>query len=206
MRRKSSRRGSAGIAHRPPPRARRGGAVAGISGPQWLPVPRLRSSVSGPGPQRRRRHGSGPAFRRARIWLLHLLLYLLLCATRRYAPKGHTRQSISKISSLLRTLGGPRRAAGSAECPIARLLPACSGGGRAAGMTADRICIRGCAVSWSRRRTALRLARRAVIRTWTIGDCSLCRSCHYTAQAIPHPYLQIDKTCLRRQCTAFLRR
>ena len=60
----------------------------------------------------------------AEIRLLHLQLHLLLCAT--HQP-----------FSLLHALGGPRRAAGSAEWPIARLPPACRAGGTAAGTTAD---------------------------------------------------------------------
>ena len=68
--------------------------------------------------------------------LLHMLLHLLFCSTR-------------QPFSLLRKLGSLRRTAGSAEWPIIRLPPACSGGGRAACMTADSICIRGCPVSGS---------------------------------------------------------
>ena len=62
----------------------------------------------------------------AEIRLLHLQLHLLLCATH-------------QLFSLLHALGGPRRAAGSAEWPIARLppAPACRAGGTAAGTTAD---------------------------------------------------------------------
>ena len=60
----------------------------------------------------------------AGIRLLHLQLHLLLCATR-------------QPWRVLHALGGPRRAAGSAEWPIARLPPACSAGEGAAGTTAD---------------------------------------------------------------------
>ena len=72
---------------------------------------------------------------------LHLPLHLLLCSWH-----CATRQPFG----LLHALSCPRRAAGSAEWPIARQPPACSGGGRAAGMTADRHSIRGCTVSWPR--------------------------------------------------------
>ena len=130
----------------------------GISGPHWLPMPLQHSSVSGPGPSGGAWTVEGPTFRRAWIGLLHLPLHhdLLLCATRRHAPRLRSgRQLQDKPFSLLRALGGPRCAAGSAEGSIARLPLACSGGGRAAGMTADRIRTRGCAVSWPQRRTAL---------------------------------------------------
>ena len=60
----------------------------------------------------------------AGIRLLHPQLHLLLCATR-------------QSWRVLHALGGPRRAAGSAEWPIARLPPAYSAGGRAAGTTGD---------------------------------------------------------------------
>ena len=60
----------------------------------------------------------------AGIGLLHLELHLLFCVTR-------------QPYSLLHALGGPRRAAGSAEWSIARLPPARSSGGRAACMIAD---------------------------------------------------------------------
>ena len=60
----------------------------------------------------------------AGIWLLCLQLHLLLCSTR-------------KPWRVLHAMGSPRRAAGSAEWPIAQLTPACSGGGRAAGTKAD---------------------------------------------------------------------
>ena len=49
------------------------------------------------------------------IRVLHLRLKSVWCATR-------------KPFSLLHALSGPRHAAGSAEWPIALLLPACSGG------------------------------------------------------------------------------
>ena len=98
----------------------------------------------------------------AGISLLHLQLHLLLCSTR-------------QPWRVLHALGGPSGAAGSAVWPIARLPPACSAGGgcrpRAAleeGFQArQQICIRirGCTVSWPRRRCT-GSARQAVIRTW----------------------------------------
>ena len=96
----------------------------------------------------------------AGVWFLHLLLHLLLCSTR-------------QPFSLLHAPGCPRRVAGSAEWPISQLQPACSGGGRAAGTTADshlhpRLH---CLV------TALALpdgSLHALKRTWLEDACTVC--------------------------------
>ena len=87
----------------------------------------------------------------AGIRLLHLQLHLLLCATR-------------QPWRALHALGGPRRAAGSAEWPIARLPPACRSAALEEGLQARqqiRIRIRGCTVSWPVATAALRIQRSA---------------------------------------------
>ena len=131
---------------------------SGISGPQRLHMPRRRSCVSVPGSKRRRRRGSGPCLS---LGPDRVITSAAAFAVVRHAPGAQRhapprsaaapRSAVpsSACSALLRAMGGPRRAAGSAEWPIALLMPACSGGGKAAWMTTDRI--RGCAVSKPRR-------------------------------------------------------
>ena len=97
----------------------------------------------------------------AGIRFLHLQLHLLVCSTR-------------QPWRVLHALGGPRRAAGSAEWPIARLPPACRSAALEEGLQARqqiRIRIQGCTVSWLRRRCA-DSARQAVIRTWLEDACT----------------------------------
>ena len=94
----------------------------------------------------------------AGIRLIHLQMHLLLFAT-------------CQLWCMLHVLGCPRRAAGSAEWPIAQLQPlvALEGGLQAQ----QQICIRiwGCAVLWPWQRCA-KSARQAVIRTWLEDACT----------------------------------
>ena len=92
---KSGSRGSACIAHRPPPRARRCCAVpVSVDHSGCLRLCCCSAAVSA---GRARSGGSGtvadPALRRARIGLLHLPLYLLLCATRRHRDASRPRSA-----------------------------------------------------------------------------------------------------------------
>ena len=107
----------------------------------------------------RQRRGRAP-------WGLSVCRDLVITSAAAFAIVQHA-QSLS----LLHVLGGLRRAAGSAEWPIAWLQPACSSGGRAAGIQQIFICIWGCAVCWQQLRCADG-ARLAVIRTWLEGTCT----------------------------------